>query len=151
FPWEAALWDLSDHYPVLGHFEFASPISSACQTYASEAVGSAKLVRDTYQCSPAIINGPRWSLNFDDHARWCMSAPPTVRQFEASERFRIMHECRLGRDPGNPTLQVALDGNTFAVSGVGFAVNAPVIVVLSGPAAQTPRIASAAGERIIAD
>ena len=82
-----------------------------------------------------------------------MGATPQARKAESDARAKGAQECRVVQDPGNPTLTVtvARSGDSFTVDGAGFQANAPVIITLSGPAAQTPRIASANGQRIIAN
>jgi len=147
-----SLWDLSDHYPVLGHFQFPPRISTACKQYAGEAIRILTLARDTYKCLPSILSGPRWSSDFQLHADWCMGAQARERNSETAERTRIMHECRLHMDPGNPTISARPSARGFNVSAAGFTANAPIILVLSGAAAApTPRIANVGGERIIAN
>jgi hypothetical protein len=127
--------------------------TKVCEAYAKQAVDTVKMARDFYKCLPSLISGPRWTDKFADHKDWCMGATPQARKSESDARAKGAQECRVVQDPGNPTLTVtvARSGDSFTVTGAGFQANAPVIITLSGPAAQTPRIASVSGQRIIAD
>lgn len=128
-------------------------VKAACDQYARTAVGAVKLARLTYRCSPSIISGPRWTSNFSEHFNWCVTATPAARASETKARTDIMHQCRLHLPGGAARLSVALAqrGDFYTVTGSGFAVNAPVVVRVSGPASRNTSITVVSGQRIIAD
>jgi hypothetical protein len=47
--------------------------SAGCRKYAWRAVGAVDYAKD-HGCDPAVISGPRWSPNFDEHLHYCMGA-----------------------------------------------------------------------------
>ena len=118
--------------------------STACRKYAWRAVGAADLARNTYNCNPQTISGGRWSTNFDDHLNFCKGAKAADANNEDKERTRIMHECRIAAamPQGTVALQVATTGDSFALSGSGYEVNARVIIRVKGPAAIEKNITS---------
>lgn len=129
--------------------------SRACNRYASGAVGQAKLARETYKCDAATLSGPRWTATFAEHLNWCMGAEAAARDRESAERTRIMHACRVtAAGPKGGKAQIAVTskgGDTFFITGSGFAPNAPVIIRLSGPGASISTVTVANNQRIIAD
>lgn len=133
----------------------ADPKARGCTAYANRAMGVAKLARETYKCNPATISGPRWTASFEEHRRWCMGAAASAADFEDRERARIAQECRIaaGKGPGgNVRIGVtSKGGDTFNITGSGFAPNAPVIIRLSGPGASIATVTTASNQRIIAD
>ncbi len=128
-------------------------VKAACEQYARAAVGAVKLARLTYRCSPSIIRGPRWTSSFADHFNWCLTASPAARASETKARNDIMHQCRLHLPGGTARLSVALAprGDFYTITGSGFAVNAPVVIRVSGPASRNTSITVVNGQRIIAD
>ncbi len=129
--------------------------SQACNRYASGAVGQVKLARETYKCDAATLSGPRWTSTFGEHLNWCMGAEAAARDRETAERTRIMHECRVkaaGPKGGKAQITVTSKaGDTFFITGSGFAPNAPVIIRLSGPGAAIATVTVANSQRIVAD
>ncbi|MCW5772429.1 MAG: hypothetical protein KIT16_12385 [Rhodospirillaceae bacterium] len=129
--------------------------SRLCNRYASGAIGQAKLARETYKCDAATLSGPRWTASFSEHVTWCMAADAAARNRESAERTRIMHACRVkaaGPKGGNARISVTSKaGDTFFVTGSGFAPNAPVIIRLSGPGASIATVTVANNQRIVAD
>jgi len=141
--------------PVSYHIADRSAKARACETYAQRAVGTLKLARDTYKCDPKVISGGRWSPDIAHHRDWCNGADPKVANFEDRERFRIAQECRInaGKAQGGKA-RIAVQssgGDTFFITGSGFAPNAPVIVRLSGPGASIATVTVVSGQRIRAD
>jgi len=128
---------------------------AACRNYANRAVGTAKLARETYKCNPGTISGPRWSENFEEHRRWCISAPAATANFEDRARARIAQECRIAaaKGPvGAPRIVVtSRAGDTFFVNGSGFPPNVPIIIRLSGPGASIANVTVSNNQRIVAD
>lgn len=118
--------------------------STGCRNYAWRAVGAADLAKNTYNCAPATISGPRWSTNFDEHLNFCKGAKAADANFEDKERVRIMHECRVAAamPQGTVALQVTPQADGFALSGSGYEVNARVIIRARGPAAIETNITS---------
>lgn len=106
-----------------------------CTVYANRAVAVVKLARDTYKCDPATISGPRWTASFEEHRRWCMGAAPSAANSEDRERQRIAQECRIatGKPKGNAKLQVTQKGDSFTLTGGGYAPNSRVIIRVTGP------------------
>ena len=104
--------------------------SPACRNYAWRAVGAVQLATGIYNCDPKTISGPRWTPNFDDHLNFCMHAKAADANFEDKERNRIAQECRIAAamPQGTSALQVAQNGDGFALSGSGYAVNSRVII-----------------------
>jgi hypothetical protein len=111
--------------------------SNGCRNYAWRAVGAVELAKGTYNCDPNTISGGRWSPNFDDHLNFCKGAKAADANNEDKERTRIMHECRIAaaKPQGTVALKVATTGDSFALSGSGYEVNARVIIRVKGPAA----------------
>jgi hypothetical protein len=103
--------------------------SPACRNYAWRAVGAVDYAKYV-GCDPSVISGPRFSPNFDDHLNYCMQAKPADANFEDKERNRITQECRIaaGMPKGTSALKVAQAGDSFALSGSGYAVNSRVII-----------------------
>ncbi|MCW5773474.1 MAG: hypothetical protein KIT16_17665 [Rhodospirillaceae bacterium] len=125
-----------------------------CDDYATRAVGTAKLARDTYKCNPATISGPRWSTSFAEHRNWCLHATSAQTIAEARARARIAQQCRVsaGMPQGRPGITVtAKGGDTFTIRGSGLLKNTPMIIVVSGTGAVAQRISSVRGQRIITD
>ncbi len=104
--------------------------SAPCRNYAWRAVGAVQLATGIYNCDPKTISGPRFSPNFDDHLNFCIHAKPADANFEDKERNRITQECRIAAamPQGTSALQVAQNGDGFALSGSGYAVNSRVII-----------------------
>ena len=104
--------------------------SAPCRNYAWRAVGAVQLATEIYNCDPKTISGPRFSPNFDDHLNFCIHAKPADANFEDKERNRITQECRIAAamPQGTSALQVAQNGDGFALSGSGYAVNSRVII-----------------------
>lgn len=102
----------------------------SCRTYAWRAVGTLEYAK-SMNCNPALLSGPRWSPNFDDHLNFCMGgASASAMKSEADERFRISQECRIaaGMPQGTVALQVAQNNNAFLLSGSGYEVNTRVVI-----------------------
>jgi hypothetical protein len=137
------------------HIADRSPKAKACETYAQRAVGVAKLARDTYKCDPKVISGPRWTADLAQHRSWCIDAEPKIANFEDRERFRISQQCRVdaGKAQGGKAriAVVSQKGDTFIITGSGFAPNAPVIIRLSGPGASIATVTIVSGQRLKAD
>ena len=128
---------------------------AACRNYATRAVTHAKFVRDNH-CDPKVYSGPRWTTNFDEHLRWCLTAAPATANFENRERTRMAEECRKGppAGPKGGTPKIAVTdraGDTFFITGSGFPPNAPVIIRLSGPGASIATVTVVNGQRLTAD
>jgi hypothetical protein len=117
--------------------------SNGCRNYAWRAVGAVDMVK-FYGCDPAVVSGPRWSPNFDEHLNWCMSAPAATANAEDQARVTIMHECRIAaaKPQGTGQLMVAQTGDGFALSGGGYPVNSRIIIRVFGPAAKEQNITS---------
>ena len=117
--------------------------AKACRNYATRAVGTVKYAHDMH-CDPAVISGPRWTSNFQEHLSWCMTANPNVANFEDRERARIAQECRIkaGMPQGTSRLRVTQParGDKFTLTGSGYAPNARVIIRVSGPAGRAQAI-----------
>ncbi len=103
--------------------------SAACRTYAWHAVGAVEMAK-FYGCDPAVVSGPRWSPNFDEHLGWCMQASPADVNAEDQARTAIMFECRIAAatPQGTGALTVAETPDGFALSGGGYPVNARIII-----------------------
>lgn len=103
--------------------------SPSCRRYARAAVGTLEYAKSMH-CDPAAIAGPRFSPNFDDHLNWCKSAPPAAVSSEEKERARLVQECRIaaGKPHGTVALTVSSAGDSFNLSGSGYAVNSRVII-----------------------
>ena len=95
FVWEAALWDLSDHYAVFGRLEFpgaphkvraeAPPASASdsrskrieyCRQYAEGALR--QISERIERTGPAPANDPVWKKDFNHHYNWCLQAPESA-------------------------------------------------------------------------
>ena len=128
-------------------------LRATCQRYATVAVETLRMARDFYRCHPSFLTGSRWTSDFNAHFNWCMTATPAARTSEENARTATMHRCRLQPPVGSASLSVVLAprGDFFTVTGSGFAVNAPVVIRLGGPAAVTSAITVLNGQRIIAD
>jgi hypothetical protein len=116
-----------------------------CRAYATSAVQTVKQARSV--CNAATLSGSRWTDNFDQHMNACMNVlaqQPGWANAETDARTKILQQC-------HPTIAVATGGASFDVRVTGFQPNVPVIIVLSGAAAQTGRIATVNGQRIITD
>lgn len=130
----------------------------ACQKYAGNAVIALKTAREKFKCSSAVLSGPRWTSTYKEHQTWCKGASEQARNFEQSERERIMQTCNAKpppapKPPPDPgaTLHVRLVGNkTFFINGSGFLPGTPVVLIVSGEAAKAGRYGTANGQRIIA-
>lgn len=101
-----------------------------CRAYAWAAVSAVQLAKTTYKCDASAISGPRFSPNFDDHLKFCMGAKASDISFEERERFQEMQQCRIAAamPHGNARLMIAEAGDTFNLSGAGYAVNTRVII-----------------------
>lgn len=115
----SAVWD--DIRSVIG--------SPGCRKYAWRAVGTLDYAKKM-NCDPAVLKGPRWSADFDQHLNFCKNAKPADANAEDKERFRISQECRIaaGKPQGTVALQVAQNANAFLLSGTGYEVNSRVVI-----------------------
>jgi hypothetical protein len=118
--------------------------SPGCRNYAWRAIGAVDMVSHVYNCDPAVVSGPRWSPNFDDHLNWCMQAKAADANAEDKARITIMHECRIAAamPQGTGALTVATTADGFALSGGGYPVNTRIIIRVSGAAAKAQNITS---------
>jgi hypothetical protein len=119
-----------------------------CRAYANSAVEAVKQARSV--CNPATLSGSRWTDNLGQHMNACMNIlaqQPGWAKAETDARTKFIEDCQ-GK---NTTIAVDTGGASFDVRVTGFQPNVPVIIVLSGAAAQTERIATVNGQRIITD
>jgi hypothetical protein len=126
-----------------------------CSQYATAAVAQGKLARETYKCDAATLSGTRWNSTFGQYFTWCMRMSAAARHRESAARTRIMNECRVkaaGPKGGKARIAVtSKGGDTFFITGSGFAPNAPVIIRLSGVGAAVATVTVANNQRITAD
>ncbi len=111
-----------------------SPRGKFCQDYARTAVGTVKYAQDR-KCDPKVISGPRWSTDFEQHRSWCMTASTASINAENRARATIAQQCRIaaGMPKGDARLQVQQKGDSFTLSGSGYAPNSRVIIRVTGP------------------
>ena len=118
--------------------------SRVCDDYAKKAVDIHRMARDFYKCSADVLTGPRWTASFEQHKDWCMGATPQQRGFEQSERNRIMQACRVTAAMPQGVVGITVTqpprGDSFTIQGTGFAMNARVIIRVSGPAGRPQAI-----------
>lgn len=117
--------------------------SPGCRKYAWRAVGTVEYAKYV-GCDPAVISGPRWSPNFDEHLNWCMNVPAASANAEDKARNQIAQECRIAAamPQGTGQLKVAETPDGFALSGGGYPVNSRIIIRVKGPAAVEQNITS---------
>lgn len=122
--------------PVSFHINdsMSSPRGKFCQEYARRAVGTVKYAQDR-KCDPKVISGPRWTTNAEEHRSWCMTASAAAINAENRARSVTAQQCRIeaGMPKGNAKLQVQQKGDSFILSGGGYAPNSRVIIRVTGP------------------
>jgi hypothetical protein len=137
------------------HDSTTSPKGVACRRYAERAVDALKLARDTYKCDPKVISGPRWTSDFEAHRSFCIGAPAAQSNAEDRARNATVAQCRANAGKpqgGKAKISVrSTGGDTFFITGSGFAPNAPVIIRISGPGASIATVTVANNQRITAD
>ena len=80
-------------FVLIGFGQSVSPAFAAgpayCNRYADNAV-RAQLRNIRYRCG---FTGRRWSTDYRDHYRWCISAPWAAANQEEGERRRLLGAC----------------------------------------------------------
>jgi hypothetical protein len=70
---------------------FAASVAT-CRNYAREAVNDYKLTVANSKCR--VKSDPRWQTNYENHYKWCLTAP--VEWVRAEEKARDTHLRRCG-------------------------------------------------------